>query len=84
MSDVGSEVRNYIEDNFLYLQPDRELGDDEDFLAAGIIDSLGFVELVTEVETKYAIAVQDVEITEENFGSISAIVRYIERKRGET
>ena len=83
MSDVGSEVRNYIEDNFLYLHPDRELGDDEDFLAAGIIDSLGFVELVTEVETKYEIPVQDVEITEENFGSISAIVRYIERKRGE-
>ena len=83
MSDVGSEVRNYIEENFLYLQPDRELSDDEDFLAAGIIDSLGFVELVTEVETRYEIAVQDVEITEENFGSISAIVRYIERKRGE-
>ena len=37
-----------------------------------MIDSLGFVELVEEVQARYGIAVEDVEITEENFGSIDA------------
>jgi len=45
------------------------------------MDSLGFVELVEEVRTRYAISVADVDITEENFGSIAAIADYVGRKR---
>ena len=44
-------------------------------------DSLGFVELVEEVQSRFGIAIEDVEITEENFGSIDAIAGYVERKR---
>lgn len=79
--DVRAEMRAFIEDNFLYLDPDADLADGEDLLAAGIVDSLGFVELVEEVESRYGVGVQDVEITEENFGSVDAIVRYVEGKR---
>jgi acyl carrier protein len=74
-------MRGFIEENFLYLHPDVELGDGDDFLALGILDSLGFVELVEEVQTRFGIAVEDLEITEENFGSIDAVSRYVERKR---
>ncbi len=47
-------MRGFIEENFLYLRPDVELADGDDFLALGIIDSLGFVELVEEVQSRYA------------------------------
>jgi acyl carrier protein len=77
------EIRAYVEDTFLYLHPGVELADTDEFLVLGIIDSLGFVELVDEVQSRYGIAVQDVEITEENFGSIDALVAFIERKRAE-
>ena len=80
VTDVRKEMRGFIEDNFLYLRPD-ELGDGDDFLALGVIDSLGFVELVEEVQSRFGIAIEDVEITEENFGSIDAIAGYVERKR---
>lgn len=80
-SDGRAELRAFIEDNFLYLEPDAELADDDDLLAAGIVDSLGFVELVDEVEARFGVTVQDVEITEQNFGSIDAIVRFVEGKR---
>jgi acyl carrier protein len=80
-ADVRGEVRGYIQENFLYLHPGVELKDEDDFLTLGIVDSLGFVELVEEVQSRYGIAVQDVEITEENFGSIDAIAGYVERKR---
>lgn len=80
---VRKEMRAFIEDNFLYLDPDATLADDQDLLAAGIVDSLGFVELVEEVESRYEVGVQDIEITEENFGSVDSIVRYVERKRVE-
>ena len=57
--------------------PDVELADGDDLLKLGIIDSLGFVELVEEVQSRYGIAVDDVEITEENFGSIDAITGFV-------
>jgi len=80
-ADVGSDIRGFIEGNFLYLRPDLELGDGDDFLQLGIIDSLGFVELVEEVQSRYGVEVEDIEITEENFGSIEAIARFVGRKR---
>ena len=74
---VRKEMRTFIEDNFLYMHPDIELADGDDLLKLGIIDSLGFVELVEEVQSRYGIAVDDVEITEENFGSIDAITGFV-------
>jgi acyl carrier protein len=74
---VAREMRAYIEENLLFLRPGLELGDD-DLLGAGIVDSLGFVELVETVEERYGVDVGDGEITEENFGSIDAIAAFVE------
>jgi len=76
------ELRVFIEENFLYMHPDKQLTDSGDLLGQGIVDSLGFVELVEEVQERYGIVVEDVEITEENFGSIEAIAGFVGRKRG--
>jgi len=64
---VRREMRAFIEDNFLYMHPDTELADSDDLLKLGLIDSLGFVELVEEVQGRYELTVEDLEITEENF-----------------
>ena len=80
-ADVRGAMRSYLEENFLYMRPDAELNDGDDFLALGIIDSLGFVELVEEVQSRYGLTIDDVEITEENFGSIDAIVRFVAAKQ---
>ena len=61
--------------------PASRSSDGDDFLTLGIVDSLGFVELVEEVQSRYGVTVDDVEITEENFGSIDAIADFVERKR---
>ncbi len=79
--DIRKDMRAYIEENFLYMEPEVELEDADDFLALGIVDSLGFVELVEEVQSRFGMVVEDVEITEENFGSIDAIAGFVERKR---
>jgi acyl carrier protein len=78
---LRSELRALIEDGYLHLHPGLALADEDDLLALGVIDSLGFVELVEQVEERYGIAVQDVEITEEHFGSIAAIARFVETRR---
>jgi acyl carrier protein len=78
---VRKELLAFVEENFLYLRPEIELGTGDDLLGLGVIDSLGFVELVEEVQLRYAITVTDIEITEENFGSIDAIAGFVERKQ---
>lgn len=78
---VRTEIRAFIEENFLYMRPDLDLQDDDDLLGLGVIDSLGFVELVEEIQSRYGIQVSDVEITEDNFGSVNAIVAFVEGKR---
>ena len=78
---VRDELYEYINENFLYLQPDLELSDEDRFLELGVIDSTGVVELVTEVEERYGVTVEDVEITEEHFGSLRGLVDYVAGKR---
>ena len=77
---VKKQLLAFVEENFLYLKPEIELSAGDDLVALGVIDSLGFVELVEEVQSRYGITVTDIEITEENFGSIDAIAAFVERK----
>jgi acyl carrier protein len=79
---VQKELLGFVEENFLYLKPELEVTAADDLLELGVIDSLGFVELVEEVQARYGITVSDVEITEENFGSINAIAGFVARKQG--
>jgi acyl carrier protein len=79
--DLAGELHAYIAETFLYMHPGLELKDDDKFLELGVIDSLGFVELVEEVQTRYGIAVDALEITEDNFGSLDALVAFVERRR---
>jgi len=78
---VKRQLLSFVEENFLYLKPDLELSTGDDLVALGVIDSLGFVELVEEVQARYGISVSDLEITEENFGSIDAIARFVGSKQ---
>ena len=81
VDDVKKQLHAFIEDSFLYLKPDIELGTGDDLVQLGVIDSLGFVELVEEVQARYGVTVNDLEITEDNFGSIEAIAAFVERKQ---
>ena len=78
---VRDEISEFIKENFLYMRPDHVLQADDELMTLALIDSLGFVELVEEVQSRYGIDVQDVEITEQNFGSVNAIVRFVGSKR---
>ncbi len=70
-------VRQFIKDTFLV----DEVRDDESFLASGIIDSLGIMQLVTLVESQIGAKVPDSDLVPENFDSISRIAAYVERTR---
>ncbi len=54
-----------------------ELDETENLLAAGIIDSLGILRLVSFVEEKFGIEVPDEDVTIDNFQSVKAMSDYV-------
>lgn len=77
---VEQQVRAYILENFLFTTDASVLGVDESFLAKGIIDSTGMLEVIYFLEDKFGIRIDDAEMIPENLDSISNIVRFVERK----
>jgi len=54
-----------------------ELDESENLLAAGIIDSLGILRLVSFVEEKFGIEVPDEDVTIDNFQSVKSMSDYV-------
>jgi acyl carrier protein len=53
------------------------LNDDEDLLSAGILDSLGILQLVAYVEKTFGIQIPDEDVVYDNFKSINALAGYL-------
>ena len=78
---VEQQIRQFIEDNFLFRGESERLERDESLLEAGLIDSTGVLELVGFIENEFAIPVADSEIVPENLDSIATITHYVSGKQ---
>ncbi len=74
------QVRKFIMTNF-YVPDEDALGEQASLLDEGVVDSTGVLEVIAFIESEFGIAVEDLEITPENFDSIGRIAAYVERKR---
>lgn len=79
---IEEEVREFIFENFLFGQNDQVLNNDDSLLDNGIIDSTGVLELITFLEERFQIAVDDTELVPENLDSVSRLTSFIQRKQG--
>lgn len=77
---VKDEIKQYIAENILFSSNGFTLDDDESFLEAGVVDSLGVVELVAFVEETYQLEVPDDDIVPANFDSVDNLAAYISRR----
>ena len=80
MPDLQQDMRKFVIDNFLFGEDNGKLANDDSLMEQGLIDSTGALELVTFLEGKYGIKVQDNELDPENLDSINKLVSFINRK----
>ena len=80
MTGIEQELRRFIIDNFLLGHADPGLTAETSFLEQGLIDSTGALELVSFLEHRYAIKVEDDELVPDNLDSIANLVRVLERE----
>ncbi len=78
--DIKLKVRGFIISNF-YVSDAATLADGTSLLESGTVDSTGILEVISFIEDEFAIKVDDVEMVPENLDSVSALERYVQKKR---
>ena len=72
-------VREFVVENFLFGDGDQ-LQEETSFMESGIIDSTGILELITFLEEKYEIKIEDDELIPENLDNLQNVARFVDRK----
>lgn len=76
--DTATNIREYIRDELL-MGDESSLRDDTP-LWGGVIDSVGLMQLITFIEERFAIEVDDEELTSAHFGTVASIAALVDRK----
>jgi len=82
-SHIESELKQFIATNLLFSDGDYPLSDDASFLAKGVVDSMGVMELVEHVSQKFGFEVPLEDITPKNFDSVTLLAGYVRRRSAE-
>ena len=76
---IEDRIREFIIHN-LFFTEDKSLRDEDSFVGTGVIDSMGVMELVTFVQSEFAITIDPQEIVVENFDSVQKLANVIRGK----
>jgi len=63
------------------IRPEFDFTEDVNFIEEGMLDSFDIVSLVDSLDEKYKISISGLDIIPENFSSIDAIVRIVEKNK---
>ena len=77
--DITTEIKQYIVAEFLPDVQVAQMADDYDLIGNGVIDSLGLLKVINWLENHFGILVDEVEIAEQDFASVDAIHRFVDR-----
>lgn len=80
MPAIETDVREFVTDNFLFGRTNVSLDGDDSLLEEGLIDSTGVLELVTFIEDRFDVTVEDDELVPDNLDSINRLITFIEGK----
>lgn len=80
-ANLKSQIKKFIAENMLFSGDGFTHADDASLLDAGIIDSIGVMELVTFVGNAFKVTVPPEDIMPENFDSVQKLAAYVSRKQ---
>ena len=81
MDDLKQVILDYIRQEYLEDDDDRELTEDTALITGGIVDSFSMVSLKRFVEKKYGVQIPDAEATPQVFDTVQGIAALVERFR---
>jgi len=79
---IDKDVRQFLADNFILDDGGAGLGADDSLTQAGVLDSMGVLELIMFIEQHFGVSIPDEDTLPENLDSVSRIVGYVSRRLG--
>ncbi len=77
-AEIRQLVIDWLDDNFHFGDAAQLVKTDElSFLDNGILDSLGFVQLILHLEDSFHFQIERKDLSRENFDGLGKIVRYV-------
>lgn len=80
-SELQTQVRDFILENYLFTNDTSVLGPDESLLDRGIVDSTGMLEIIMFIEDELGVQVADEEMIPENLDSVNRIAAFVGSKK---
>lgn len=80
VADLMQDVRNHILARYLAGERPENLTRETPLITGGILDSLATLDLVSLIEDRMGIEFQAHELTREDFDTLAALERLVERK----
>ena len=75
-------MEEYIYSILKELRPEFDFLSSIDFVEDGYLDSFDIVSLVSELESRYSISIDGMDILPENFSSVKAICKLVQKSGG--
>ena len=71
-------IVDWLDDNYHFGEAEQKIGSDEaSFLQGGVLDSLGFVQLILHLENTLRLKIDRKELSPRNFDSMAKILTYV-------
>jgi acyl carrier protein len=77
-TEIEQEIRHYLTEEFLFGRSET-LNEDTPLLG-NVIDSQGVIELVSFVQQRFKIEIDDEEVTTDNLATLKTVVALVEKK----
>jgi acyl carrier protein len=78
----ADEVDVWLKDWFAARMPDIELTPDQNYFDAGAIDSFGAIELIEEIEDRFAIQLTEQDFQNRDFVTLGGLAGIIRARQG--
>jgi D-alanine--poly(phosphoribitol) ligase subunit 2 len=75
---MKEQIKKYILETFMY--GEGQLEDDDQLFESGIIDSMGFIKLLSHIEETFKVSISMDEVSMENFSTVNDIIGVINEK----
>ncbi|WP_258341596.1 acyl carrier protein [Saccharopolyspora gregorii] len=77
---MKDELKDYLEEQFLF-EFDAETTEDTDLFQAGILDSFGYISLMTHIEERYGVQFEEDELLGNVMVSLNGIAAFVDGAR---
>lgn len=77
-TEIKNKIKEYIVETS-YISPEK-VKDESLIFIEGLLDSMGFIMLISFIEETFGVKAKDSELLEDNFESVNAIARFVESK----